>query len=188
MSSGVHIDYASAVFSAVGDTIKKIALLVTVPVVGQFVGYNCYEAPGVMANLGAGGLSGLSLSSFTGGASFASMLGYWIVSLMLSFTHLPTLLYPLVLLYAWAKLWLAEEEWWRAAAFILIVQPLDSWYVMCAEDNGMSRGDFAISAVVIGLYEAAAIGAAIWYARQLEAVDEKSYRDRLPEAEELEAR
>ena len=171
MSSGVHIDYASAVFSAVGDNIKKIALLVSVPVVGLFVGYNCYEAPGVIANLGAGGLSGLSLSSFTGGASFASMLGYWIVSLMLSFTHLPTLLYPLVLLYAWAKLWLAEEEWWRAAAFILIVQPLDSWYVMCAEDNGMSRGDFAISAVVIGLYEAAAIGAAIWYARQRESAE-----------------
>ena len=170
MSTGFHGDYTSAMFSAVGDSIKKVALLLTVPVLGQFVGYNCYDAPRVIAQLQAGGLSGLSASSFlSGGESLAMMPLYWLGALMLSLTHLPTLLYFPVLLYAWVKLWVAEDEWWRPAAFILIVQPLDTWYVMCAEDRGMSRGDFALTAVLLGLYEIAAIGAAMWYARQRES-------------------
>ena len=78
-------------------------------------------------------------------------------------------LYPLLLLYAWLKIWVAEEEWWRGVAIILIAQPLVSWYLMCAEDNGMSRGEFAFSAVIIGTYEAAAISTVIWWARQRES-------------------
>ena len=170
MSTGFHGDYQSAIFSAVGDSIKKVVLLLSVPVLGQFVGYNCYDAPRVIAQLQAGGLAGLSASSFlSGGVSFAMMPFYWIGALMLSLTHLPTLLYLPVLLYAWVKLWVAEDEWWRPAAFILIAQPLDTWYVMCADDRLMSRGDFALSAVILGVYEAAAIGAAMWYARQRES-------------------
>lgn len=172
MSSGFHSDYTGAIFSAVGDSIKKIALLLTVPVFGHFVGFNCYEAPKVIADLRAGGLSGLSLSSFSsGGEALAVMPLFWFGIILMSFTHLPTLLYLPVLLYAWVKLWVAEDEWWRGAAIILIGQPLDSWYVLCAEDQGMSRGDFALSAVVVAMYEAAAIGAAMWYARQLESVE-----------------
>ena len=172
MSSGFHGDYTSAIFSGLGDGIKKIALLVSVPVFGHFIGVNCAQAPQVIADLRAGGLSGLSASSLlAGGEMLVVMPLFWIGILFMSLTHLPTLLYPLVLLYAWLKLWIADEEWWRWVAVILIAQPLDTWYVICAEDRGMSRGDFAISAVVIGLYEAAAISAAIWYARQRESAE-----------------
>ena len=171
MSTGFQGDYTSAVFSAMGDSVKKVALLVSVPVLGQFVGYNCYDAPRVISNLQAGGPAGLSVSSFlSGGESFAMMPLYWLGALMMSLTHLPTLLYPAVLLCVWGKLWVAEDEWWRSAAVILIIQPLDTWYVMCAENHGMSRGDFALSAVILVLYEIAAIGAAMWYARQRESV------------------
>ena len=170
MSTGFQGDYASAVFGAVGDSVKKVTLLVSVPVLGQFVGYNCHDAPRVIAQVQAGGLAGLSAASFlSGGESFAMMPFYWIGVLLLSLTHLPTLLYPAVLLCVWAKLWLAEDEWWRPAAVILIIQPLDTWYVMCAESHGMSHGDFAFSGVILALYETAAISAAIWYARQRES-------------------
>lgn len=172
MSSGFVGDYPSAIAGGIADAVQKMALLFLVPVFGNFIGMNCAQAPRVIADLQAGGLGGLSMTSFLGsGETFATMPFYWIAMVFLSFTHLPTLLYPLVLLYAWLKLWLAEDEWWRWGAFILAVQPLDTWYVMCAEDHAMSRGDFALSAVVLGIYEASLIGAAIWYARQRESFE-----------------
>ena len=40
-------------------------------------------------------------------------------------------------------------------------------HIDCA--SAVTGGDFALSAVVLGLYEAALIGAAIWYARLRES-------------------
>ncbi len=172
MSSGFYGDYTSAISEGLVDGVKKLALVFSVPVFGNFIGMNCAQAPQVIADLRAGGFAGLSVSSFLGhGETFAMMPLFWIGVIFMSLTHLPTLLYPLVLLYAWLKLWLADDEWWRWAALLLIIQPVDTWYVICAEDRGMSRGDFALSAVILSVYEAAVIGAAIWYARQREAFE-----------------
>jgi hypothetical protein len=95
----------------------------------------------------------------------------WLWTVAVGLNHLPSLLYLAVLAYGILKLWISDEEYWRGAAILLIAQPLDSWYVLCMEDRGMSRGDFASSAAIIGLYAITAIGVAIWYARQREAVE-----------------
>ena len=174
MSDGFYSDYTGAIFSGFGDGIKKILLLVSVPVFGHFVGFNCCRAPDVLSSLWAGGLAGLSSFSFVDEGEFLALMPlFWLGTLLLNLTHLPTVLYPLLLLYAWLKIWIADEEWWRGAAIILIAQPLDTWYLLCAEDHGMSRGAFALSAVIIGTYEAAAIGATIWYWRQRESYSEE---------------
>ena len=172
MSDGFYSDYTSAIFSGFGDAIKKVVLLVSVPTFGHFVGFNCYEAPDVVAKLSAGGLAGLSSFSFVAEGEFLALMPlFWLGTMFLCLVHLPTLLYPLLLLYAWLKIWVAEEEWWRSVAILLVAQPLVSWYLMCAEDHGMSRGAFAFSTVVLGTYEIAVIAALIWYARQREPVE-----------------
>ena len=175
MSSGFYGDYTSAIFGGITDSIKKLALVFGVPVFGSYIGMNCVHAPTVIANLRAGGFAGLSTVTVStllgGGEPFAVTPLYWVAAVFMSFTHFPTFLYPLVLVYAWLKLWLSDDEWWRWAAFILIIQPIDTWYLFAMSDSGMSRGDFALSAVILGMYEAALIGASIWYSRQREAFE-----------------
>jgi hypothetical protein len=171
MSDGFYSDYTGAIFSGLGDTIKKAFLLFSISVFGHFVGFNCYEAPDLIARLWAGGLAGLSTFNFwSTSVDLALVPLFWVGTVFLSLTHLPTFLYPFLLLYAWLKIWLADE-WWYCIAIILIAQPLDSWYLSCVEDHGMSRGAFALSGVFIGTYEIAAISAVIWYARQRESVE-----------------
>jgi hypothetical protein len=164
--------YSEAIFSGLSDTVKKALTLLSVPVFGHFVGYNCYEAPDLIAKVWAGGLAGLSSMSFvSSGIELVLMPFFWFGTVLLCFTHLVTLPYPFVLLYGWLKIWVGEEEWWRGVALLLIAQPLASWYVMCAGVSNLDGGDFAVSAVLIGIYEIMAIGVAIWYARQRDAIE-----------------
>ena len=172
MSSALHDDYPSAIFGAFSDTAKKVALLVLAPAFGHFIGHNCHEAPALIAAVRSGGLAGLSsINLFDSGTNFALMPLQWLWTVAVGLNHLPSLLYLAVLAYGILKLWISDEEYWRGAAILLIAQPLDSWYVLCMEDRGMSRGDFASSAAIIGLYEITAIGVAIWFAWQREAVE-----------------
>ncbi len=171
MSDGFYNDYTGAIFGGIADTFKKTVLLFSVPIFGHFVGVNCYEAPGLLTNLWAGGIAGLSSFSFwSSGVDLAMVPFTWVGTVMLSLTHIETFLYPLVLLYAWLKIWVAED-WWRGFSIILVAQPLDSWYLSCVLDNGMSRGAFAASGVFIGTYEIAVIAALVWFARQREPIE-----------------
>jgi hypothetical protein len=164
MSTGFDRDYTSAIFGAFGDTFKKVALLVTVPVFGHFIGFNCHQAPDLVAAVRTSGLKGVDLlnQSF----DLAMMPLYWAGTMLLGLTHLSSLVYVPLFAFAVLTLWLADDEYWRGAAIILLIQPPHSWYVLCREDRGMSPGDFALSAVIIGTYEIAAIAAVIWYWRQ----------------------
>jgi hypothetical protein len=172
MSNTFHDDYPSAIFGAFGDTAKKVALFVLAPTFGHFVGHNCHEAPALITAVQTSGLAGLSsLNLFDSGVNLALMPLHWLWTLVVGFNHLPSLLYLPVLAYGCLKLWLSDEEYWRGAAVLLIAQPLDSWYVLSMEDGGMSRGDFALSAGIVGIYEITAIGVAIWYAWQREAIE-----------------
>lgn len=172
MSDGFYNDYVGAIFSGVGDTIKKSLVLLSVPVFGHFVGYNCYDAPDVVAKLWAGGLAGLSnINLASSGVELLLMPLFWLGTMFLCVTHLPTLLYPFLLFYGWLKIWVADEEWWRGVAILLVAQPLASWYVLCVEDRSMSRGAFVLSAAIIGFYEIMAVGVVIWYSRQRGAVE-----------------
>jgi hypothetical protein len=172
MSSTFHDDYSNAIFGAFGDTAKKVALLVLAPTVGHFVGNNCHEAPALITAVRSGGLAGLSsINLFDSGANLALIPLHWLWTLVISLNHLPSLFFLAILAYGFLKIWISDEEYWRGAAIVLIAQPLYSWYVLCVEDRSMSHGDFTSSAAIIGLYEITAIGAAIWYAWQREAIE-----------------
>jgi hypothetical protein len=172
MSSTFHDDYLSAIFGAFGDTVKKVALLALAPSFGHFVGRNCHEAPAFIASVRSGGLAGLSsINFFDSSVNLALMPLHWLWTVIVGLNHLPSLLYLGVLAYGILKIWISDEEYWRGAAILLIAQPLHSWYVLCLEDRGMSRGDFASSAAIIGLYEIMAVGVAIWYAWQRDVVE-----------------
>ena len=158
--------YSSAIIGGIGDAIRKTVLLFSVPIFGHFVGVNCYEAPGLLATLWGGGIAGLSSFSFWSSSVDLALTPFaWLGTVFLSFSRLETFLYPFLLLYAWLKIWIADE-WWRGFAILLIAQPLDSWYLACVQDRGMGRGAFLTSGVFIGTYEIAAIAALIWFARQ----------------------
>ena len=172
MSSTFHDDYPSAIFGAFGDTAKKVALFVLAPSFGHFVGHNCHEAPALITAVQTGGLAGLSsLNLFDSGVNLALMPLQWLWTLVVGLNHLPSLLYLPILAYGFLKLWLSDEEYWRGAAVLLIAQPLDSWYVLSMEDRGLNGGDFALSGAIIAIYEVAAIGVAVWYARQRDAIE-----------------
>ena len=172
MSRTFHDDYSSAIFGAFGDTAKKVGLLVLAPIFGHFVGSNCHEAPAFIAAVRVGGLAGLSsINLFDSGAKLALIPLHWLWTLAISLNHLPSLFFLVILVYGFLKIWTSDEEYWRGAAILLIAQPLYSWYVLCMEDRGMSHGDFTSSAAIIGLYEITAIGAAICYGWQREAIE-----------------